>query len=156
MFFFAEPEQRLEPLVLPSEYKWEPTPHHADMISWHGHKADFWVFDDSDGKNKYGFLDVRYDYYADDAESVVFMSGSAGYIGPMYVMLRADAKMFCASDETEGRGRSWKGVGGWCFAFTSVYRDTWRKWPKKVWLKDDGRFKTLMEMLDIVPIYPKR
>ena len=98
-------------------------------------------------------MDIKkdYDYYADDAEAVVYLINKSG-INPtncVYVMKRADAVKFLEQKET----CKINGAMSWSYMFTT-YKTNWRE-DLDSFRVDDGRFDDLLKELGIVPIYVK-
>ena len=89
-----------------------------------------------------------YNYEADDAEAVVYLTAKDGWIADMYVMKRHEAVAFCSRLETAKN----YGPMSWMFCFTTHRRD-WREYDSKTFRIDDGRFDWLLAELDIEPIY---
>jgi len=96
--------------------------------------------------------DLTYDYEADDAEAVVYMSTQHLSTGgkPLYVMRRFESQAFCSHPKTCGKGRG----GEWMFMFTTHQRN----WRDRLddFMEDDLRFMPLLILLGIVPIYGDR
>lgn len=104
-------------------------------------------------KAKFQGLDYKknYDYYADEAEAVVYIITQSGInpVNCLYVMKRRDAVAFCQRPETASNN----GNRSWAFMFTT-YKTDWRE-DLDSFRRDDGRFDKLLEELGITPIYVK-
>jgi len=109
------------------------------------------LFDVPKIKNNSGFtsFDEDFDYYADNAEAVVFLISQSGKLRNtcLYVMKRHEAVAFCKRPETAKN----QGSMSWAYCFTTYKRD-WRNQMDN-FRKDDGRFDWLLKELGIVPIY---
>ena len=103
------------------------------------------------GKNNSGFtsFDENYDYYADNAEAVIYLISPGGQLKntALYVMQRYEAVLFCEHEETAKN----YGPMAWAYCFTT-HRRNWRN-ELDTFRKDDGRFNKLLQELNIKPIY---
>ncbi|MDR2594545.1 MAG: hypothetical protein LBC87_07235 [Fibromonadaceae bacterium] len=104
-------------------------------------------------KAKFNGMEFKgnYDYYADDAEAVVFLINKSGInpVNCLYVMKRVDAIKFCSRKETSKQ----EGFMSWSYMFTT-YKTNWRE-DLDSFREDDGRFEKLFEELGINLIYAK-